>query len=101
MNKRKILAIIIVLIMCLALSACTCEENTTEEPKKPVPAAFIEITAYRLETTYEMIYQYIFYDPETMVMYSYIEQSDGAAITPMYNADGTLRIYTPNIEAEK
>ena len=101
MNKRKILAIIIVLTMCLALSACTCEENTTEEQKKPAPAALIEIACYQLETTYEWIYQYIFYDPETMVMYSYLEDGDGAAITPLYNADGTLRIYTPNIEAEK
>lgn len=101
MSKRKILTIIIALTMCLALSACTCEESSTSEPPKPIPAGFIEIAYHRVETYYSWIDQYIFYDPETMVMYSYIDEGEGGAITVLYNADGTLRIYTPNIEAEK
>ncbi len=101
MNTRKSLAIIIALIMCIALSACSCEESTTEEPEKHVPAGFVEIACHRVDTTYSWVYQYIFYDPETMVMYAYIDEGDGGAMTVLYNTDGTVRIYTPNIEAEE
>lgn len=35
------------------------------------------------------------YDPDTMVMYSYLEDGHAAGLTVMYNADGTLKLYSP------
>ena len=40
------------------------------------------------------------YDPDTMVMYSYLEGRYGGGTTVLYNADGTLKLYSPNAEAE-
>lgn len=103
MKHHKNLAVIIALIMSFALTACscTCEDNSNFEPEKHIPAGFVEIATYRVETTYSWVYQYTFYDPETMVMYTFIDEGDGGAMTVLYNTDGTVRIYTPNIEAEE
>ena len=35
----------------------------------------------------------IVYDNDTKVMYLIISENSGRAITPLYNADGTLKIY--------
>ena len=35
------------------------------------------------------------YDPETKVMYILIVNGEGAAMSPLYNQDGTLKLYNP------
>ena len=46
------------------------------------------------------VYQTIMYDPDTMVMYTFLKNRyGGAGLTVMYNADGTLKLYSPE-EAE-
>jgi len=46
------------------------------------------------------VYQYIMYDSDTMVMYSFLDGYRCGGPTVMYNADGTLKLYSPNAEAE-
>lgn len=57
-----------------------------------------EISVFRvikreaIENSY--LTQTILYDPSTLVMYAYTSESaHSGTITPMYNADGTLRLY--------
>lgn len=35
----------------------------------------------------------LFYDKSTKVMYLFIKHGYGAGLTPLYNADGTLKLY--------
>lgn len=77
----------------------------TEEPPKVSTFVVLNWQNVMLNTT-----QVIMYDPETLVMYTafYSETSYGTynlstgvgigvgiSISPMYNADGTLRLYNP------
>lgn len=114
MNSKKLFAVLILLVMitCL-LSGCDYTAGSFE--KKPAPIAtvvptkapptvstFVEINSKKIIGE---ITQYIMYDPETMVMYSILYRYDnwsgigiGISQSPMYNPDGTLRIYNPNAE---
>lgn len=101
MTRRKRLAIIIALglICVLSLSACA---------SVPVPitvGSSIEATAEAATNTVQGLVvldsiaiskissQRIMYDPETKVMYVLIVNGEGAAMSPLYNSDGTLKLY--------
>lgn len=103
MKTKRILTIIIVFAMCFALVSCASATATTstkpEEQQLPVPESFILINSNSIAGG---IRQYIMYDPETLVMYSLFYISDnGCSVTVMYNVDGTLKLYTPHIEANE
>ena len=103
MKFHKILAIFLAFLLCFSLSACkadTSTEATIPEPpeaEKYIPD-FWEIIEYK-HIGYGLG-QYLLYDPETLVMYSYIYDRQGSSITMVYNADGTPRLYTPEISSE-
>lgn len=50
---------------------------------------FVTISEYYNDNN---TFQKIVYDPDTMVMYAIL---DGTKMTPLYNADGTLKTYKP------
>ena len=91
MTKRKMLAMIIALVMCVSLSACYGREQSSKSSKSSKFGTFIVVE----NGTLGDVYQYIMYDPDTMVMYSYLDGRVGGGLTVMYNADGTLKIYSP------
>ena len=96
MTKRRMLAMIIALVMCVSLSACSSEKSDSD-----VQSEFGTFIVVEEELTKDSeVYQYIMYDPDTMVMYSYLEGHYGGGTTVLYNADGTLKLYSPNAEAE-
>ena len=90
MTKRRMLAMIISLVMCVSLSACSCGESDSD-----VQSSKFETFIVVENGTLGDVYQYIMYDPDTMVMYSYLDGRVGGGLTVMYNADGTLKIYSP------
>lgn len=90
MTKRRMLAMIIALVMCVSLSACSSEKSEF--------GTFIVVEEGT--TKGSGVYQYIMYDPDTMVMYSYLKYGRSGGATVLYNADGTLKRYSPNAEAE-
>ena len=92
MTKRRMLAMIIALIMCVSLSACSGRKSESEF------GIFIVVEKKYIEDS--DIYQYIMYDPDTMVMYSFLDGYRCGGPVVMYNADGTLKLYSPNAEAE-
>lgn len=97
MTKRKMLAMIIALVMCVSLSACYGREQSSKSSKSSKFGTFIVVEQGGIG---DGIYQYIMYDRDTMVMYSYLRSGKSGGPTVMYNADGTLKIYSPNAEAE-
>ncbi len=122
MNIKKSFIVLILLVMCTCLlSGCGSNIDSglekpetvatvvsTEAPPTTVPTkapptigTFVVINSQAIFTDTT---QYIMYDPETMVMWSVFICKDnagreiGVSSSPMYNADGTLRIYKSNEE---
>lgn len=91
MTKRKMLAMIIALVMCVSLLTAWCKKSDLDVQSKF--GTFILVEEEGIRGSY--VNQYIMYDPDTMVMYSYLEHEHAAGLTVMYNADGTLKLYSP------
>lgn len=97
MTKRKIFAIIIALMMCVTLVACSTQEQIDTDIQSKY-GHFVLLENENIEDT--EVYQYIMYDPNTMVMYTYVGSFKGGGLSVMYNPDGTLKLYFPNDETE-
>lgn len=102
MNLKKFFVALILLVMttCL-LSGCNSTTSTVSDDKKAphTVSTFVTISRESLTIAGELN-QAIVYDPETMVMYTVIfRYKHGVSTTPMYNPDGTLRLYNPNGES--
>jgi len=118
MNIKKFFAVVTLLGVCAFLLSGCCSSTVTttdsgvEKPEQmatAVPTKAPPTVDTFVIINYKQIFsnttQYIMYDPETMVMYSVLYSSIqfngpgvGISHSPMYNADGTLRIYNPNVE---
>ena len=98
MNLKKVFVALILLVMCVCLlSGCNSTTSTVSDEKnaEPTVETFVLITS---KNVFRDIFQYIMYDPETMVMYTALETDDigaGVSLSPMYNSDGTIRLYNP------
>ena len=103
MKIWKLLMVITVLIMTsFILCSCEVEDSNTQnqiEASPPLVSGFVVINI--IEDVFYGTDQYILYDPETYVMYSAFIYSHtkykegGITITPMYDVDGSIRVYTP------
>lgn len=98
MKAKKFFVVLILLVMCVCLlSGCNSTTSTVSDEKnaETTVETFVLITSKRV---FRDIIQYIMYDPETMVMYSGLGNDDvgaGVSLSPMYNPDGTIRLYNP------
>ena len=85
--KKKIVAIVLGLSMCIGMTGCSSEGDITPTNNKLGNKYFDLVDIYKTETTK------VSYDKNTNVMY-FIEQTGNAfGITPIYNSDGTLKLY--------
>ena len=75
------------------------ESDEEEKEEKSETGTFIMLEKGKIGSD---LYQYIMYDPDTMVMYTYISKGydDGVVFNIMYNADGTPKLYSPDTETE-
>lgn len=101
MIKRKQFAVIIALMLCaLFLYSCgnkDLQSDMVSETEVQTPSGtFVLISKETIEGTW--IKQCIMYDPENMVMYTYLDGYNGGGAIVMYNADGTPKLYSPNGE---
>ena len=87
---KKYYKMIAIIGIMLSLTACTIKysESIANEP----------LNIDYLEGYFTIIYQWnsynkIVYANDTKVKYLVIEKSSSIAITPLYNADGSLQIY--------
>jgi len=95
MTKRKVLAMIIALMLCATLCACgTTNSGTTSADSTDVSfGKFVVLEKGKIDNS--KLYQYIMYDPDTMVMYTFLNGNKCGGPTVMYNADGTVKVYSP------
>ena len=78
--RKKILAVVLGLTLCFGMTGCGSADNKTESMVDKI----------------NMDSGGVIVDPDTGVMY-YQARFDGG-ITPLYNADGTLRVYEGDTE---
>ncbi len=100
MTKRKVLAIIIALT--LYVSICSCATEYPQSSETDYPSKYVTFTAVAegdiaKNIDQRIIYnQTIMYDPDTMVMYTYLDGYISGTMSVLYNADGSLKLYSPN-----
>lgn len=107
MATRKMLARILALTVSLGMSAfllssCFAIVEASETPETQ-SIEYIEDEIEGLVVISKQTYfagrkywrQYILYDPDTFVMYSFIYADSGSAMTVLYNKYGTPKLYNP------
>ncbi len=100
MTKRKntFLLVMCIIILCICMTGCSKSEENDHESKDieveaPQIPGLILIEKIKVEGT--NLHQFILYDPESFILYSYVEWVDGGGIIEMRNVDGTPRVYDP------
>ena len=85
---KKILALLLVIILCLGV--CGCDSHITD----------IEYNVKNLESEYfqpEVVettnHGYIIKDRLTNVLYLVVVGNNAGVMTPIYNSDGTIKLY--------
>ena len=98
MATRKILAMIVALALVLGGIVCLsgCSKERDFELAESKIGGLVAIS--RQENFIEgfSFDQIVFYDSDTLVMYSMVYYGEGIGITVLYNADGTPKLYNPD-----
>jgi hypothetical protein len=86
--KKKILAVALGLTLCFELTGCT---KGDIEPKNSYLAnKYIDLVTIYKDDEYETE---VVYDKNTKVMYFLKSSGYQFGITPIYNSDGTVKLY--------
>lgn len=86
--KKKIIAAVLALALCFGMTGCTKGDIKPENSK--IANKYIDLV---------IIYRdrgkgtEVLYDKNTKVMYFVVNVYNGFAITPIYNSDGTVKLY--------
>lgn len=85
--KKKILAVVLVLTMCFGMTGCT--KGDIEPESTILGNKYIDlVTIYIGDRGTEVLY-----DKNTKVMYFVKWNNNHFGITPIYNSDGTVKLY--------
>ena len=82
---KKLLGLLLGLLLLLSLSGCSEHNATVENPSGDINTlVYIGSQDNRF---------YYYYDKDTKVMYVVYARGNKGGITPLYNEDGTLKLY--------
>lgn len=85
--KKKILVVALALILCLGMTGCT--KGDIEPENWRLGNKYIDlVTIYKGKQGTKVLY-----DKNTKVMYFMLWTADRFGITPIYNSDGTVKLY--------
>ncbi len=100
MHERRNLAITIavtffaIMLLSVCLTGCSLEEGDREAgeivEEEETYNNFIVLSSEYLDYG---IWQVIMYDPQTRIMWTYVEGSDGGGLSIIYNVDGSPMLY--------
>lgn len=102
-ERRNLVIIIAVsfilpLMISVVLTGCSCEKGDRESKEivkdEDRYQSFIILSSEVLSGP-GYLEQYIMYDPQTKIMWTYIEESNGGGLSIIYNVDGTPMLYEP------
>ena len=88
--KKRIIIISLLITMIFLLSSCKTTTTTYEDGEK---TKFYQFVVIEEKNNVDEGILYIVYDKDTKVMYYIIINSYKCGITPIYNTDGTIKIY--------
>lgn len=87
--KKKILAVVLGLTLCFGTTGCGFSQvNNGYVNFKNADNKYID-----MELVYQNNSVYVLYDKNTKVMYLCVEGYNTMGITPIYNSDGTVKLY--------
>ena len=94
--RIKLITVALIVLLGIGLVACGEIEESEHQSTQIDVGGLVLISRYDNFIEGYIYDQNILYDPDTFVMYSMISTNNGVAITVMYNADGTLKLYNPD-----
>lgn len=109
MTKRKNWIVIILTIVVMSVFLTGCSESSNHE-SKDIKDEEVESETKLIEPMILIkkekikdagVTQYIYYDPETMVMFTHFSGINDYGISEMHNSDGSLRTYDGKSDVEQ
>ena len=86
--KKKILAVVLGLTLCFGMTGCT--KGDIEPKTSDLGNKYIDLVTIYKDDNY---YTEVLYDKNTKVMYFVKWSTYQFGITPIYNSDGTVKLY--------
>ena len=86
--KKKILVIALALVLCFGMTGCT--KGDIEPESSRLANKYIDLVTIYKDDKYGIE---VLYDKNTKVMYFMIQGRYQSGITPIYNSDGTVKLY--------
>lgn len=106
-KRRNLLVVTITLIlMSISLAGCAGEDHESKDIKEDEKEEIVyESVSPLILIKKEKIEgagckQYIYYDPETLVMYSHFTDVNDCGMHEMHNSDGTPRLYDEKVDVK-
>lgn len=87
--KKKILAVVLGLTLCFGMTGCT-TKGDIEPESSTLGNKYIDLVTIYKDEEYNTE---VSYDKNTKVMYFLKRSSYQFGITPIYNSDGTVKLY--------
>lgn len=84
--KKKILVVALGLALCFGMTGCT--KGDIEPESSYLANKYIDLV-----TIYKKYGTEVLYDKNTKVMYFLRQSGNQFGITPIYNSDGTVKLY--------
>lgn len=86
--KKKILAVVLGLTLCLGMTGCT--KGDIEPESSILGNKYIDLVTIYKDNDHNTE---VAYDKNTKVMYFFKRSGYQFGITPIYNSDGTVKLY--------
>lgn len=86
--KKKILAVVLGLTLCFGMTGCT--KGDIEPESSRLANKYIDLVTIYKDDNHSTK---VLYDKNTKVMYFVIWSGYQFGITPIYNSDGTVKVY--------
>lgn len=90
--KKKILAIALSLVLCFELTGCSSQQSTVELTENDINN-YIDLVVICERYTSVLGLVAVVYDRNTGVMYLIKMSGYQFGISPIYNSDGTIKLY--------
>ena len=90
--KKKILALTLSLALCLGVTGCSSQQSNIEPPENDINK-YIDLVVISEDNTSVWGITEVAYDRNTGVMYFVKRSVYQFGISPIYNSDGTVKLY--------
>lgn len=92
---KKVMLSLVAILSAISLVGCEAYDNSVKEQKAKEETfnSYFDFVMVAERTNYTGKFEYVYVDRNTKVLYYVAESSRSYGITPILNADGTLKLY--------